>query len=138
MKIKDISTFYVNRGPGSFAGIRNSLSTVKAIHLAKKIPILAIGSNRSPSQLLRKFGKNETVAVTDVIVKNFDVIYASLISYYGAVPATLWPVKGSEVKLSIIWLSNSQLEKMHETEAVGKAYDFVEFDYQLLNFKSFS
>ena len=26
---------------------------------------------------------------------------------------------------------------MHETEAVGKAYDFVEFDYQLLNFKSF-
>ena len=106
-------------------------------HLAKKIPILAIGSNRSPSQLLRKFGKKETLAVTDVIIKNFDVIYASLISYYGAVPATLWPVKGSEVKLSIIWLSNSQLEKMHETEAVGKAYDFVEFDYQLLNFKSF-
>ena len=37
MKIKDISTIYVNRGPGSFAGIRNSLSTVKAIHLASKI-----------------------------------------------------------------------------------------------------
>jgi|TARA_X000000368_G_scaffold34246_1_gene25073 tRNA A37 threonylcarbamoyladenosine modification protein TsaB len=37
MKIKDISTIYVNRGPGSFAGIRNSLSTVKAIHLATKI-----------------------------------------------------------------------------------------------------
>ena len=37
MKIKDISTIYVNRGPGSFAGIRNSLSTVKAIYLATKI-----------------------------------------------------------------------------------------------------
>ena len=37
MKLKDILTIYVNRGPGSFAGIRNSLSTVKAIHLAKKI-----------------------------------------------------------------------------------------------------
>ena len=37
MKIKDISTMYVNRGPGSFAGIRNSLSTVKAIHLSTKI-----------------------------------------------------------------------------------------------------
>ena len=35
--IKDISTIYVNRGPGSFAGIRNSLSTIKAIHLATKI-----------------------------------------------------------------------------------------------------
>ena len=104
--------------------------------LAEKIPILAIGSNRSPSQLLRKFGKKETVAVTKIIIQNFDVIYASLISYYGAIPATLWPVKGSEVKLSIIWLSNSQLKKMHETEAVGKAYDFVEFDHQSINFKS--
>jgi len=37
MKIKDISAIYVNRGPGSFAGIRNSLSMVKAIHLATKI-----------------------------------------------------------------------------------------------------
>ena len=37
MKINDISEIYVNRGPGSFAGIRNSLSTIKAIHLVKKI-----------------------------------------------------------------------------------------------------
>ena len=37
IKIKDISKIYVNRGPGSFAGIRNSLSTIKAIHLVKKI-----------------------------------------------------------------------------------------------------
>ena len=31
--LKDLSKIYVNRGPGSFAGIRNSLSTVKAYHL---------------------------------------------------------------------------------------------------------
>ncbi len=37
LNINDISTMYVNRGPGSFAGIRNSLSTIKAIHVAKKI-----------------------------------------------------------------------------------------------------
>ena len=37
LDINDVSRIYVNRGPGSFAGIRNSLSTVKAIHLAKKI-----------------------------------------------------------------------------------------------------
>ena len=36
-KINDISRIYVNRGPGSFAGIRNSLSTTKAIHLTKNI-----------------------------------------------------------------------------------------------------
>ena len=37
LELNDISGLYVNRGPGSFAGIRNSLSTIKAIHLAKKI-----------------------------------------------------------------------------------------------------
>ena len=37
MKLKNISQIYVNRGPGSFAGIRNSFSIVKAIHLAHKI-----------------------------------------------------------------------------------------------------
>ena len=32
-----IDIIYVNRGPGSFAGIRNSLATIKALFLAKKI-----------------------------------------------------------------------------------------------------
>ena len=37
LKIDKISKLYVNRGPGSFAGIRNSLAIVKAIFVAKKI-----------------------------------------------------------------------------------------------------
>ncbi len=36
-KLGEISKLYVNRGPGSFAGIRNSLAVVKAIFVAKKI-----------------------------------------------------------------------------------------------------
>ncbi len=37
LEIKDISTIYLNIGPGSFAGIRNSISTIKAISLVMKI-----------------------------------------------------------------------------------------------------
>lgn len=37
LRIKDFTEIYINRGPGSFAGIRNSLSVVKAINLALKI-----------------------------------------------------------------------------------------------------
>ena len=37
LKIEDISKLYVNRGPGSFAGIRNSFAVVKGICVAKKI-----------------------------------------------------------------------------------------------------
>jgi tRNA threonylcarbamoyladenosine biosynthesis protein TsaB len=35
--LDNINTIYVNRGPGSFAGIRNSLATIKALFLTKKI-----------------------------------------------------------------------------------------------------
>ena len=37
------STIYVNRGPGSFAGIRNSLATIKALFLTKKIDYYCFG-----------------------------------------------------------------------------------------------
>ena len=36
-ELKDFNKIYINRGPGSFAGIRNSISVVKALKLAKNI-----------------------------------------------------------------------------------------------------
>jgi len=35
--LSDINNIYVNRGPGSFAGIRNSLAMIKALFLTKNI-----------------------------------------------------------------------------------------------------
>ena len=35
--LSHISNIYVNRGPGSFAGIRNTLSVIKALYLTKNI-----------------------------------------------------------------------------------------------------
>jgi tRNA A37 threonylcarbamoyladenosine modification protein TsaB len=37
LDLKDISRIYLNRGPGSFAGIRNSFSIVKAFNLTNNI-----------------------------------------------------------------------------------------------------
>ena len=37
LKLENISKIYVNRGPGSFAGIRNSLSIVKGFNVARKV-----------------------------------------------------------------------------------------------------
>ncbi|WP_435090275.1 peptidase M22 [Candidatus Pelagibacter bacterium nBUS_30] len=36
-KVSDIGVIYINMGPGSFAGVRNSLSIVKAFNIVKKI-----------------------------------------------------------------------------------------------------
>ena len=35
--LNNVGRIYVNRGPGSFAGIRNSLAIIKALFLTKKI-----------------------------------------------------------------------------------------------------
>ena len=48
LKINDISALYINGGPGSFAGIRNSLSIVKAIHLVKKIDYYCYSNSDFP------------------------------------------------------------------------------------------
>ena len=43
--LNNISEIYVNRGPGSFAGIRNSLSTVKAINLVNNTDFYCFSFN---------------------------------------------------------------------------------------------
>ena len=45
LKISGISKLYVNRGPGSFAGIRNSFAVVKAIYVVKKIDYYCFSFN---------------------------------------------------------------------------------------------
>ncbi len=45
IRLTDLNQIYVNRGPGSFAGIRNSLSIVKGIHLAKDIDYYCFSSS---------------------------------------------------------------------------------------------
>ena len=44
-KIYEIEEIYVNRGPGSFAGIRSSLSIVKGYYLTRKIDYYCFSFN---------------------------------------------------------------------------------------------
>ena len=45
LKISEVNEIYINQGPGSFAGIRNSLSVVKAFHLVNKIDYYCFSFN---------------------------------------------------------------------------------------------
>ncbi|MDA9114120.1 hypothetical protein N9J43_01450, partial [Alphaproteobacteria bacterium] len=90
-----------------------------------RIPILSVGSNRSPYQLKRKFSLNEDICVTPAKLFDSDIVYAASISAYGSLPATQWPSDGTVVDLNVLWLKEEQLNIMHLTEAVGVAYDFV-------------
>ena len=56
--INEIVKIYVNRGPGSFAGIRNSLSIVKGLFLTQKIDYYCFS--------FLDFGKSNNIKYEDV------------------------------------------------------------------------
>ena len=58
ISIEKLNKIYVNRGPGSFAGIRNSLSVVKALHLSKKIDYYCFS--------FQDFGRSDQIKYEDV------------------------------------------------------------------------
>ena len=106
-------------------------------HLENRIPILSVGSNRSPYQLKRKFSLNEDICVTPAKLFDSDIVYAASISAYGSLPATQWPSDGTIVDLNVLWLKEEQLNIMHLTEAVGVAYHFVKLQQGSVKLRDF-
>lgn len=85
-----------------------------------RMPVLAAGSNQSPLQLTRKYkGIPDTgeIVAERAELENFDVVYAAHLAGYGSVPATLQSSPGTSVTIFILWLTEKQLFRMHETEA---------------------
>ena len=89
-------------------------------------PVIAVGSNRAPEQLRRKFHDMDVrIPVTRIGVQDADVVYAASLAGYGSVPATLAPSPGTRVTLWITWLDGPSLSRMDDTESLGEAYDRV-------------
>ena len=65
--LNEVKAIYVNRGPGSFAGIRNSLATTKALFLTKNIDYYCFS--------FRDFGELSRVKYEDVpnLCKKFKI-----------------------------------------------------------------
>ena len=75
---KKISKIYVNRGPGSFAGIRNSLSIVKAMHLVNKIDYYCFSLNDFEGENVLKYENIPNLCDKFCIKKNLiNPIYMS-------------------------------------------------------------
>ena len=97
-----------------------------------RLPVVASGSNASPSRLAAKFGDREKIPVTRAELRDFAVVFAGHFTRYGAIPATLCPHHGAVTDVWITWLSPAQLEVMHRSEGVidcreaEQRYDFFE------------
>ena len=93
--------------------------------LAGRTPVLSVGSNRAPIQLLRKFGPDSFLPVTPARLHDCDITHAAILCYYAAVPCTAFPSSCTFVDLNVVWLDDNQLAQMHRTEGINVAYDFV-------------
>ncbi|MGE0736076.1 MAG: hypothetical protein AB7G15_06830 [Alphaproteobacteria bacterium] len=95
-----------------------------------RVPVIALGSNRSPVQLKRKFGaiKNSTIPVERAWLDGYDVVFTAHIAGYGSISAMLFPSPGTRVEISLNWFAPEQLPVMHETEGLGDFYAYARVD----------
>ncbi len=119
--------------------IAASLESVGADPRARRKPILAIGSNRAPNQLVRKFANFPSpcaVLIAKAELTGFDVVFGASISGYGAVGgATLAPSPGTVVEVWATWLDDEQMAHMHETEGLSVGtYALLELQHIDLTF----
>jgi len=90
--------------------------------------VIAHGSNRSPDQLRRKFGKESEIPVTRAWLADYDVVFSAHVAMYGSIAANLQHAPGVRACVFITWLTDTQLTRMHETELGGENYFFGSLD----------
>lgn len=94
------------------------------------IPVAAVGSNASPSQLRRKFPPDgpltDPIPVLHIEFRGVNTVYAARVSTYGSIPATAFPSPGTWIRLHITFLNDRQLERMNQTESLGVGYELAE------------
>ena len=86
---------------------------------ASPMPVLAYGANASIEGLSHKFRAHRDAAVLPVAratLHDFDVVYSSHISPYGAIPAALQHCPGARAPVHVLVATESQRHILLETE----------------------
>ena len=95
---------------------------------AVRVPVIAHGSNRAPEQMHRKFGHlagdASAIPVTRALLHDHDVVFSAHMTRYGSVSATLHEAPGTRVEIYVTWLTEAQVERMHETEIGAGNYGY--------------
>ncbi len=97
--------------------------------LEDRFAVLAIGSNACPGRLKEKYRDSEPGVLIPVLrgrVAGLDIVYASYLAPYGAMPATCITAPGTRVEAWTTLLTGQQLETMNISENFGMGYQLVE------------
>ncbi|MCB0863869.1 MAG: hypothetical protein KDB66_11790 [Solirubrobacterales bacterium] len=101
-----------------------------------RTPMLAIGSNASPVGLWRKFGHFDDPADRTLLaiagrIHDFDVGATAELALYGALPATIFPSRGTRASAMAVWLTDTQLTQLAWAEIpywIGRLDTRFEFE----------
>ncbi len=88
----------------------------------ERYAVVAHGSNRSPEQLLRKFGTAAVIPVTYGWLSGYDVVYGAHVARYGAITSTLASIPGCQARVAVTWLTRQQLARMHQSERMNYSF----------------
>lgn len=93
-----------------------------------RTPVLAVGSNQSPEQVIRKFSDKDwpPIPCERCHVHDFDSVYSAHVTGYGSIASCLHPAPGTRVTLFINWLHDEHMERMHATELGNENYVYAE------------
>ncbi len=110
-------------------GTASDITADQVPHLREnRTPVLAVGSNQSPEQVIRKFPGNEwpPILCERCTVHDFDSVYSAHVTGYGSIASCLHPAPGTQVTLYINWLHEAHMDPMHATELGNENYVYAE------------
>jgi hypothetical protein len=87
--------------------------------MSARVPVVAVGSNAAPGQLVRKFATRSVrplIPITISDVSNLVPSVSAHVSKPGYIPAVPVKVPGAASPLFVLWLDNMQLRILDETE----------------------
>lgn len=84
-------------------------------------PVLAFGANGSPEGLERKFAhfpdvEDRTTVVLTGWLQDFDVGASAQHTFYGSMPATIFPSPGTAVRAALVWVTAAQFTQLAWSE----------------------
>lgn len=95
---------------------------------ARRVPVIAAGSNASFSRLKSKFaqtGGSGDFPVLKARLRGLIAVYSAHVSRYGAIPGTLTGEEGAQSTLHVAFLNAIELKRLNASESIGRNYALV-------------
>mmetsp|Transcript_10944 Transcript_10944/g.30031 ORF Transcript_10944/g.30031 Transcript_10944/m.30031 type:complete len:404 (+) Transcript_10944:138-1349(+) len=111
------------------AALQHGFDLEASVQCTNWLPVLAVGSNAAPQQLIRKFGDmypGVFIPVVECVLDGFDVVYSPGLASYGSCPATLAHSPGTLTSVFLTYLTPRLASRMHSTEGTPYVYSLMQ------------